>query len=1103
MPRAQRALAYTGGVVSGPTERNAPAPGVPDMLNMRLTPDGRALTPFPGYRRVSPVPLMPVAEQSPQGRLRVVRFPPEYLRQKGGHGLGIVDEVNGRVVALGYHPGGPVIDPETDPDPEPIGTLNRVGVHDYPTILNFQGKTFIGWAHDNLKIYDGVRLRDAGIRGPVLSPTVSVAPIPANIGIAMTGVGESWVVADDPENPGNPLSTVTLDDSGQGVTIKMSSDQRKKPGSLAYHVLADPVVFQRGPTTEISHWINLSGFGLTSNTLSRLVGVTNFIRGTKEHDVFSATRDFGNRGIELVLDSTADFSGVGSQRIFLDYTFYGGYGRVSDNTYTRGIPLTGSGTFTAQTVGLVLVKEAPSIIFTPGEAAWLPLSAGLVKTVPLIIGAGTVETYFELFAAFFDRVRDTRFAFSWVDSEGAESSLSPFFPDVADSYLPYVLGSEINIDLAGVKDTALAAGDFFDYDNSPPTGGNRILSVNVYITVRGWAPVEGATQVRRLFSFEGIPERGEDGQRLLNFKGFRDMREVLSSPAPPPFSVLPPSGSLLLDAGQRMLIAGQSSYSLGRVQTDGNSFVIRKLLAYKWNAGGATQTGYFLTVIDAEQWFSDESIPEFDADTEPLGWQFDVTRTANFGDHLENRQIRIGTDETPYFIKKSLRSEIDATAQTTYDIGDAIPAGIQLINVLPDSDFSADNQWRAGLGGETPVPKWTIDTGAGTATFAGSDTPDPFTSADPTNGVELFNFGGTAPFLADRSPDTFISGGLGPPDAAYTLEIVIDSFADDGTPGVEPALRVTIGGFDGGNSSKRFTTAGTHRERINMGPDVWRGLTVFGEGLSDDNVVIVISSVRILVSLGGGGALSAGSAEKVLGWPSSTHDRLYILTGVNTPYDKTSKHARVSGDDFADDFDPREAGTSFEVFGHPSRISWTMKTASRGTQLEAVAITNFIDLEMPGDEIVSLTPLGELILVGGRKTMILLRQNENALDDVLSAAVFPRPRVLRGDPGMVSGRTSAAMPNSVSMHLSPEGQLIIVSPGGAQVHPISSRIVDWIRSNLRTHTNSLKRAHARFYPELNWYVLYLVDTPATPVRDGQFAEFDDTPPDERYFGLVE
>lgn len=103
MPLASRPLEFSGGLDSDPA-KNAVGRACPVFENAILGPGGLALRPAPGFKRSMAFSLW---DKNPQREHRVVWFSSlDAFQFPGGVGIGIVDGISGRILAMGRFPGG-------------------------------------------------------------------------------------------------------------------------------------------------------------------------------------------------------------------------------------------------------------------------------------------------------------------------------------------------------------------------------------------------------------------------------------------------------------------------------------------------------------------------------------------------------------------------------------------------------------------------------------------------------------------------------------------------------------------------------------------------------------------------------------------------------------------------------------------------------------------------------------------------------------------------------------------------------------------------------------------------------------------------------------
>lgn len=213
---------FSKGFIGRAVPRDKDVGGMPDAQNFLVSSDGGTLLRWPGFSRTYPYPLLnglkawsrsdtgaitySATAPIPTGSesytevfgLRIVSVPPQALLLNSGRAIAVVDEYNGRIVALGYHAGGNPLRPDTESSQRaPIieGRLFRLSKHEYPTVLYYNGKTILLSEWNEPKVYDGEVLRPLGFRAPQLPP--------------VTEIGGTEIILD-----GNPLDWPTSDYSG-------------------------------------------------------------------------------------------------------------------------------------------------------------------------------------------------------------------------------------------------------------------------------------------------------------------------------------------------------------------------------------------------------------------------------------------------------------------------------------------------------------------------------------------------------------------------------------------------------------------------------------------------------------------------------------------------------------------------------------------------------------------------------------------------------------------------------------------------------------------------------------------------------------------------
>jgi len=193
----------------------------------------------------------------------------------------------------------------------------------------------------------------------------------------------------------------------------------------------------------------------------------------------------------------------------------------------------------------------------------------------------------------------------------------------------------------------------------------------------------------------------------------------------------------------------------------------------------------------------------------------------------------------------------------------------------------------------------------------------------------------------------------------------------------------------------------------------------------------------------------------------------------------------------------------YELLGQPNRITWSTNTIY-GIDPESTPQAGYKLLDMPGDEILTLGRCGEYLVAVGRKHLVYMIQDSGQVDGLVSSGdPYPNPRSDQG--GCVSGRTFAQIGNQTAFFLGADGKLMILTPNGSQVHPISVRTQGFFTNQFRLSASALKNAHAVYDPVRNWVVLFFGDSGIGP--DGnddtdKFGTWPDQPPLDNHVSWV-
>jgi hypothetical protein len=289
-------------------------------------------------------------------------------------------------------------------------------------------------------------------------------------------------------------------------------------------------------------------------------------------------------------------------------------------------------------------------------------------------------------------------------------------------------------------------------------------------------------------------------------------------------------------------------------------------------------------------------------------------------------------------------------------------------------------------------------------------------------------------------------------------------------------------------------------------------LTVILNGISGTIPLVAGSSTVSVVAGAHGGGTSGSTGDRVVLFamggkgceidvtaisiplPGDGISELYVERGANSdPFTANSDVAyKLSGD-------LKDNGLTYEIMGYPTRFWFSEVSIGSGLVQECTRLTNYLDINMPGEEIKGVVGVHGMFGVVGQQHTAFYNQNNNAIDDVpTTGAPYPSTQILAG--GTVSGRTIATMLDGSATWLTPNGTIarasMVVSTTTAQgvtETPVSGRIGDWIRNWKRIDTRLLKEAHGVFVQELGAYALFL--RPSTDTAMGLIPE---QPPVDQY-----
>lgn len=205
MPELRIPQLFRGGFNGPPTPPNDTDAGCPVWENIRLVGEGKAFTEFPGYARALQYELELINRFNTfyprDDSKRFFLFDASVVYGMPGIGIAIVDYANNpsRTLSIDYLKDADpsmVTDPDTgttwEPGTKPIlmlhseddeGTalpipaLNKVGPHEYPTIIPYKDKAHIFDEKSLPLTFDGIRLRETGIRPPGMAPNPGLVEI--------------------------------------------------------------------------------------------------------------------------------------------------------------------------------------------------------------------------------------------------------------------------------------------------------------------------------------------------------------------------------------------------------------------------------------------------------------------------------------------------------------------------------------------------------------------------------------------------------------------------------------------------------------------------------------------------------------------------------------------------------------------------------------------------------------------------------------------------------------------------------------------------------------------------------------------------------------
>jgi hypothetical protein len=551
-----------------------------------------------------------------EGKYLVVVFPPQALLTNGGAGLGIVDQVTGRIAALSFHPGGVAWDPTnvaTDRIPRIVGHLNRQGAHDYPKLVPFKNLTFVISAYDEIRVWDGAELRLAGVRAPQTAPGIEIGNYEAPL-IEAVWAGKV--------TPPAVIAAADMEQSTGRTGIRFGTDGDR---------IDVMIPFSENSVGEICY----------ANGEQTASGSQKVIAVDIRYCDTNGTRDLPAGTLALVVgDSEA--SGAIGQDVDHTHTYlieqqlkHKDIVRV-DLTFDEEWP-------TLQAFGWRLEKTIPGNHFH--DEPILPdhdVRFQFKLIYKSVSGSG-------LLAA-----GDYLIGFSWYDRKRMrESNLSLLGMQTLSGDNP------VSVDLSGWKE-GIVLGQL----NSNPDP-RHVDAVRVYLHKTDWGTDDYGYPQMRLYQEFDAPQPDE-GRLWVYISAERDINDVSVDKEPEyERGVLPPSHAAVVD-GDRLILGNQPSYSVGRVFNPMLSQVMYKARAWKTAAGlvcyadsTADPSGKTFRDDDyvADRWYNEADPDEHvwcDSDPSSLTFLEYPEAEPEWGPWFEGREIRFGTSGDKFTIVKAL-----------------------------------------------------------------------------------------------------------------------------------------------------------------------------------------------------------------------------------------------------------------------------------------------------------------------------------------------------------------------------------------------------------------------------------------------------------------
>ncbi len=544
----------------------------------------------------------------------VVVFPPQAFLTNGGQGLGIVDQVTGRLVALAFHPGGATLDStniSADRLPKIVGHLNRQGAHDYPKLMPFKDLTFVITPWDEIRVWDGMELRLAGVRAPQTAPGIQIEDY------LEATTEETW--ADNTD-----LASMTQSTGRSALRFGTSSDR-----------IAIVIPYSENVTGELA----FANIEQTAADSQMVIGVDIEYRDNRasgNHKVLPA----GTLAL-VVGNSTATGAlgqGAGTVTFSVDQALEHGKVYRVEFPFTETWP-------TLQAFAWRLEKTIPNNHFTDTEP--VPATADLDFRFRLVYKSVSGEGLLE--------EGEYLIGFSWFDrARIRESNVSPLGLVTLGSNAP------VAVDLSGYR-SGMGTGML----NSNPDP-RHVDAVRVYLHRTDWGTDSYGYPQLRLYQEFDAPQPDGENRLWVYLSANRDLNDVAVDKEPEyERGVLPPCSAAVVD-GARLILANQPSYSVGRVF---NPIVGQTMYkAYAWTtadgvicyADGTADPSsktFAASPTVAERWYNTDDPTEHvwcASDPSSLTWTAYPNATPEFGPWFEGREIRFGATGDRFRIVKAL-----------------------------------------------------------------------------------------------------------------------------------------------------------------------------------------------------------------------------------------------------------------------------------------------------------------------------------------------------------------------------------------------------------------------------------------------------------------